>query len=359
MGQKGETGSEAGTATGTEVVMPREGAPEVLVVARQRTSVDPKAGEAVVRVEAAGVSFAEVQMLKGRYFNQPKFPFVPGYDLVGIVERVGEGVDGGLIGRRVAALTETGAWADSVTLDASGLVPVPDGLDPAEAVAVVTNGVTAWQMIHRAAKVRPGQTVLVHGASGGVGTLLVQLARLAGAEVIGTASASKHPGVRALGAVPVDYGGEDVPERVREISPDGVDAVFDHVGGRGLADSWRMLRRGGTLISYGSASTLGGTGHRLRPYLPTFGRILLWSALPNGKHATFYYVKRWPKLFREDLSRVLSLLAEGEIEARVESRLPLEGAAEALGLLASGKASGKVVLVPGLRSTRNSPGVSP
>jgi NADPH:quinone reductase-like Zn-dependent oxidoreductase len=359
MVQTGETGSEAGTATGTEVVMPREGAPEVLVVARRRTSGGPKAGEAVVRVEAAGVSFAEVQMLKGRYFNQPKFPFVPGYDLVGIVERVGEGVDGGLIGRRVTALTETGAWADRVTLDASGLVPVPDGLDPAEAVAVVTNGVTAWQMIHRVAKVRPGLTVLVHGASGGVGTLLVQLASLAGAEVIGTASASKHPGVRALGAVPVDYRGEDVPERVREISPDGVDAVFDHVGGPGLADSWRMLRRGGTLVSYGSASTLGGTGHRLRPYLPTFGRILLWSALPNGKHATFYYVKRWPKLFREDLSRVLSLLAEGKIEARVESRLPLEGAAEALGLLASGKASGKVVLVPGLGSTRNSPGVSP
>jgi len=135
--------------------------------------------------------------------------------------------------------------------------------------------------------------------------------------------------------------------------------VFDHVGGPGLVDSWRMLRRGGTLVSYGSASTLGDSGHRLRPYLPTFGRILLWSALSNGKRATFYYVKRWPKLFREDLSRVLSLLAEGKIEARVESRLPLEEAAEALGLLASGKASGKVVLVPGLGSTRNPSGVSP
>ena len=359
MTQTGETRSGVGTVARTEVVMPREGAPDVLVVARRRTVGGLKAGEAVVRVEAAGVSFAEVQMLKGRYFNQPTFPFVPGYDLVGIVEGVGEDVGGGLIGRRVAALTETGAWAERVTLDASGLVPVPEGLDPAEAVAAVTNGVTAWQMIHRAAQVRPGQTVLVHGASGGVGTLLVQLARLAGAEVIGTASALKHPGVRALGAVPVDYREEDVPARVREVSPDGVDAVFDHVGGPGLVDSWRMLRRDGTLVSYGSASTLGDSGHRLRPYLPTFGRILLWSALSNGKRATFYYVKRWPKLFREDLSRVLSLLAEGKIEARVESRLPLEEAAEALGLLASGKASGKVVLVPGLGSTRNPSGVSP
>ena len=140
-----------------------------------------------------------------------------------------------------------------------------------------------------------------------------------------------------------------MPGRVREISPAGVDAAFDHVGGPGLVDSWRMLRRGGTLVSYGSASTLGDSGHRLRPYLPTLGRILLWSALANDKRATFYYVKRWPKPFREDLS----LLAEGKIEARVESRLPLERSAAALGPPASGKASGKVVLVPSLGSTRN------
>src|SRR4028119_746455 len=135
MAQTGETRSEVGTVMRTEVVMPREGAPDVLVVARRRTEGGPKAGEAVVRVEAAGVSFAEVQMLKGRYYNQPKFPFVPGYDLVGIVEGVGEGVDGGLIGRRVAALTEIGAWADRVTLDASGLGPVLEGVDPREAGA--------------------------------------------------------------------------------------------------------------------------------------------------------------------------------------------------------------------------------
>ncbi len=334
--------------TGMEVVMPHEGGPEVLAVHRRGSARDPQGGEARVRVEAAGVSFAEVQMLEGHYFNQPAFPFVPGYDLVGTVEEAGEGVDEGLLGKRVAALTETGAWTDRVVVDAGMLATVPDGIAPADAVAAVTNGVTAWQMLHRAARVRPGQTVVVHGASGGVGTLLVQLARLAGAEVIGTASVSKHEGVRALGTVPIDYRTEDVARRVREISSDGVDAVFDHVGGPGLVDSWRMLRRGGTLVSYGSASTLKGTGHRLRPYLPLFARILLWSILPNGKRATFYYVKRWPRHFQEDLSTVLSLLAEGKIESRVAHRLPLERASEALGFLASGKVSGKVVLVPGL-----------
>jgi NADPH:quinone reductase-like Zn-dependent oxidoreductase len=339
--------SGIGVATSTEIVMPSEGGAEVLEVRRRKLS-GLESGQVMVRVEAAGVSFAEVQMLSGRYFGQPRFPFVPGYDLVGIVDGVGEGVDGGLIGQRVAALTQTGAWADWVALDTEKLTPVPEGLDPAEAVAVVTNGVTAWQMLHRAAGVRSGQTVLVHGASGGVGTLLVQLARLAGAEVIGTASASKHEYVRSLGAIPVDYRNEDVPRRVRQISPGGVDAVFDHVGGPGLVDSWRVLRRGGTLVSYGSASTLSGTGHWIRPYLPIFARVLIWTAVPNGKRATFYYVKRWPKFFKEDLSKVLSLLAKGKVEARVAKRMSLKEASEALELLDSGGASGKVVLVPGL-----------
>ena len=328
----------------TEIVMPREGGPEVLE-AHRRDLPGLEPGQVVVRVEAAGVSFAEVQMLKGRYFGQPKFPFVPGYDLVGEVEEVGEGVDDGLLGKRVAALTETGAWADRVALDAGKLAPVPAGLDPADAVAAITNGVTAWQMLHRAAKVRSGQKVLVHGALGGVGTLLAQLARLVGAKVIGTASSSKHEYVRALGAEPVDYR-DDVTARVREISPGGVDAVFDHVGGPGLVDSYRMLRRGGTLVTYGSVSTLNGTGHWIKPYLPIFARVLLWNATPNGRRATFYYVKRWPRLFQEDLSTVLSLLAGGEIEAHVAQKMLLEKASEALGLLASGKASGKVVLVP-------------
>lgn len=341
--------TETIAATGIQIVMPHEGGPEVLETHR-RDLTSPGSGQATVRVEATGVAFSEVQMLKGRYFGQPKFPFVPGYDLVGIVEEAGEGVGEELIGERVAALTQTGAWADRVTLDAKDLAPVPGELDSAEAVAAITNGVTAWQMLHRAAKVRPGQTVLVHGASGGVGTLLVQLARLIGAKVIGTASARKHEYVRSLGATPIDYREDDVPSKVREISPEGVDAVFDHVGGPGLVDSYKMLRKEGTLVTYGSASTLDGHGHWIKPYLPILARVLLWNVVPDGKKASFYYVMRWPKLFREDLITVLSLLAEGRIEAGINARMPLEDAAEALGLLVSGEVSGKVVLVAGLEA---------
>ena len=329
----------------TEIVMTSKGGPDVLRVQR-RPLQPPRAGEAVVRVEAAGVSFAERQMLRGRYFAQPAFPFVPGYDVVGTVAEVGPGVRDVAVGQRVAAMTHTGGWADRIVLPVEKLVPVPDGLDPAGAVAVVTNGVTAWQLVHRVARVRSGQTVLVHGASGGVGTLLVQLARLAGARVIGTASAAKQDDVRALAAIPLDYRADDVPARVRQLAPGGVAAVFDHLAGPGLVESWRMLGPGGTLACYGVASALNARGHRLLPFVPVLRRLLVWNALPNGRHATFYYVMRWPKLFRPDLARVLALLADGQIDSRVARRIPLEQAADALRLLESGAVAGKIVLVP-------------
>lgn len=327
----------------TEIVMPRKGSPGVLRV-RQRELPYPESGEVLVRVEAAGVSFAEVQMLRGRYFNQPSFPFIPGYDLVGVVSAVGANVHHLPVGQRVAALTETGGWADQVVLPAEKLVPVPDGVDPAEAVAVVTNGMTAWQMLHRVAEVTAGQTVLVHGASGGVGTVLTQLARLSDVRALGTASAAKHDTVRELGATPIDYRNEAVPARVAELAPDGVDAVFDHLGGPRIVDSWEMLGPGGTLVSYGIAGALDASGHRLKPFAPLLARLLLWKVLPNGRQATFYYVQRWPKFFDHDLAQVLGLLADGDLTVHVDQRFPFKKASEALERLDSGEATGKVVL---------------
>ncbi len=159
----------------TEIVLPAVGVPETLEVRRRELPV-PGAGEAAIRVEATGVSFAEGSMRRGRYPGQPRFPFVPGYDLVGVVTDLGPGVAGvaGVaLGQRVAAVTKIGGWADHVVLPAADLVPVPEGVDAAAAETAVVNGVTAWQMLHRLARVRAGQTVLVHGATGGVGGLLV------------------------------------------------------------------------------------------------------------------------------------------------------------------------------------------
>src|ERR1700742_650057 len=213
----------------TEIVLPGVGAPETLEI-HTRELPAPAPGQAVVRVEATGVSFAEQQMRRGKYYDQPPFPFVPGYDLVGVVEAAGPGVDAILVGTRVAVLTKVGGWASHVLVDAATVVPVPDGVDPAEAETVVLNGITAWQMLHRKARVRAGQTILVHGANGGVGTTLVQLARLADVRVIGTASPRHHDRLRELGVIPIDYHA-DVPAAVRALAPAGVDAVFDHLGG--------------------------------------------------------------------------------------------------------------------------------
>jgi len=336
-----------------EIVLPGEVEPEGLVPRRGPVPA-PAPGQVVLRMEATGVSFAEQQMRRGRYYDQPPFPFVPGYDVVGTVQAVGDGVAPGLLGTRAAALTKTGGWASHVVLEAADLVAVPEGLGAPEAETVVVNGITAWQMLHRKAKVRRGQTILVHGANGGVGTTLVQLARAAGVRVIGTASARHHDALRAAGVTPVDYRTEDVAARVRQLAPGGVDAVFDHVGGRGLIDSWRLLAPGGTLVSYGSASTRDASGSKQWPVLKILGRVWFWNALPNRRHAYFFNVwagrslakNRFRARLRADLTEVFAAMCRGEINATIAARFPLARAAEALRLAESGTTGGKIVLVP-------------
>ncbi|MFI1439680.1 medium chain dehydrogenase/reductase family protein [Streptomyces fructofermentans] len=336
-----------------EVVLPGTVEPEGL---RIRTGVVPAPGpgQVLIRMEATGVSFAEQQMRRGRYYDQPPFPFVPGYDLVGTVAATGEGVDPGLAGTRVAALVKVGGWASHVLVDAADAVEVPDGVGPEEAETVVVNGITAWQMLHRRARVRAGQTVVVHGANGGVGSVLVQLARAAGATVVGTASPRHHEALRSQGVLPVDYRDGDVAARIRELAPRGADAVFDHVGGRGLVDSWRLLAPGGTLVSYGSASTRDDEGSKQWPVLKLLGRVWLWNALPNGRHAYFFNIwagrslarNRFRARLRADLTQVLSAVKRGEITPRVAASLPLTDVAAALRLAESGTVAGKVVLTP-------------
>src|SRR6476661_4455961 len=336
----------------TEIVLPGIGEPETLQV-RTRTLPEPEAGQVVVRVAATGVSFAEQQMRRGTYYDQPPFPFVPGYDLVGVVERSGGG--GPAVGQPVAALTKVGGWADRVVLDAADVVPLPAEVDPVAAETGVVNGVTAWRMLHRVAKVRPGRTIVVLGAAGGVGSTLVQLAHHAGIRVIGTAGPGQQERLRELGAIPVDYRAEDVPARVRALAPDGVAAVFDHVGGAGIEDSWRMLAKGGTLVSYGTASTRDVPGNPRVPVLKLLAKLTAWNLLPNGKHAKFFNLwvgrrlrpARYRAELRQDLTAVLRLLADGAIAAQVARTFPLTDAAAALRFAEAGGITGKVVLVPG------------
>jgi NADPH:quinone reductase-like Zn-dependent oxidoreductase len=347
------------TTTVTEVVLPGKVGPSGLELA-QRSLPAPAAGQALVRVESTAVSFAESAMRRGRYFGQPAFPFVPGYDLVGVVDAVGPGVDGALLGRRVAALTKTGAWATAVLLTAADLVEVPDGISADDAETLVVNGLTAYQMLHRSAKVRAGQTVLITGASGGVGSILVQLARHAGARVIGTASPRHHEALRELGAEPIDYRDPDVAARVRELAPDGVDAVFDHLAGASATTSYRLLNSTGTLVVYSIASKLDDKTPVLVSFMELLAKLTWWNNLPTGKHASFFDVwagsgkpdsakrEAFRATMRTDLAQVFDLLRTGVLTAKIAARFPLADAAAAMELSESSNRTtlGKIILVP-------------
>ncbi|GGM05598.1 NADPH:quinone reductase [Streptomyces fumigatiscleroticus] len=341
------------TTTAIEIVLPGKVEPEGLEL-RTREVPAPGKGQVVLRMEATGVSFAEQQMRRGKYYDQPPFPFVPGYDLIGTVTAVGPEADAALLGRRFAAVTKIGAWASHLLVDAADLMPVPDEVDAAAAETVIVNGVTAWQMLYRTAKLRAGQTVVVLGANGGVGSTLVQLARHAGITVIGTASPRHHATVRELGATPVDYRDPDMYARIRELAPDGVDAVFDHVGGPGIEDSWQLLRRGGTLVSYGTAASKDEEGNSQLPVLKLFARLNAWNALPNGRSAHFYNLwagKRrcrasWQRRMTEDLAQVLHLVADGSLVPQIAARFALSDTVAAMELAESRTVAGKVVIVP-------------
>jgi NADPH:quinone reductase-like Zn-dependent oxidoreductase len=326
--------------------------PEGLQI-RQRTLPALAAEQALVRIEATGVSFAEQGMRRGRYPGQPKFPFVPGYDMVGTVVAVGADVDKAIVGTRVAAATKTGGWASHTIVAAADLVAVPSGLDPAEVEAVVVNGITAYQMLHRSARVQPGQTILVHGASGGVGSILVQLARHDGIRVLGTAAKRNHEALRALGVEPIDYH-ENVSEQVRQLAPNGVDAVFDHLGLDSFRTSFPLLAPGGTLVAYGTAARLEDDNSMIAMFLGMIARLYTWNFLPNKRRANFYNfwaghslsIRKFRQRQHADLTAVLDLLAQGELIPLVAARFPLTEAAAALTLAESRTTSGKVVLVP-------------
>jgi NADPH2:quinone reductase len=238
-------------------------------------------------------------------------------------------------------------------VDARHLVPIPNDIDAADAETVVVNGITARQMMNKA-KVTSGQTILIHGANGGVGNTLVQLARHAGIRVIGTASTRHHDALAQMGAEPIDYNDPQLADRVRQLAPAGVDAVFDHLGGPSFERSFKLLAPGGTLVAYGMAAQKDDTSNMLGTFLGVYGRLAFWSLLPNRRRAFFYNF--WggkvtqPKRFRQrlasDLTSVLSLLAHGAITPHVAARIPLAEASRAMTLAESKTVYGKVVLVP-------------
>src|SRR5215467_6128960 len=341
----------------TRIIVTHYGGPEALRVVEEECP-EPKEGEVRVRVLAAGVSLPDLMMREGIHPETPRLPFTLGWDLIGVVDRLGDGVSGIEPGQVVAALPISGAYAEFVCLPARELVPVPSGLDAAEAVSLVLNYVTAYQMLHRSAQVRAGQCVLMHGAAGGVGSALVQLGRLAGLEMYGTCAARGAAAVADLGALPIDYQQQDFVQEMHRLTREGVDVVFDGIGSTHIWRSRRALRPGGRVVAYGLTASLrggrlasgrAGRRHRFRR-LALFGVYIAGGWLLPGRKRVVPYSIQWlkrlrPAWFRQDVLALFDLLQHQRIKPLIAQRLPLAEARQAHELLGQGGVTGKIVLV--------------
>jgi NADPH:quinone reductase-like Zn-dependent oxidoreductase len=342
----------------TRIVVTHYGGPDALQVLDEECP-EPRRGDVRVKVLAAGVSLPDVLAREGIHPETPRVPFTPGWDLVGVVDRLGEDVTGIEPGQIVAAMPISGAYAEFVCLPQHELVPVPPGLDPAEAVSLVLNYITAYQMMHHSAQVTSGQRALIHGAAGGVGSALLQLGRLVGLEMYGTCSSRGASVVSDLGGIPIDYRHQDFVKEIHRLTSDGVDVVFDPIGGTHLWHSRKALRPGGRVVGYGLSTSLRGEGltatrpGRRQRFRGTavFGLYIAagWL-LPGRKRVVPYSIQTLkrlkPALFRQDLTALFDLLQHQKIRPLIAQRLPLAEARHAQEMLGKGGVAGKIVLVP-------------
>jgi NADPH:quinone reductase-like Zn-dependent oxidoreductase len=330
----------------TQVVLTAFGGPERLELRTVDTLPDPAPGEARLRVLVTSAAFTDVMIRKGLYPDvKEKPPFVPGYDLIGVVDALGPGVSGLAVGDRVADLTTIGAYSEYVCLPADRLTKVPEGIADEDALAMILSAVTPYQMLHRVAKVGAGQSILVHGAGGAVGTAMLQLAREAGLRAFGTDIAGKHDLIRRYGGTPIDAGASELSEAIAQAVGAGVDVVFDPLGGDSFPRSLHALKPGGMLVAYGFMNEVLGRGGSI-PL--DFVRLKIWDWLPNGHATAFYSIgamrRKHPEWFREDLGTLFGLLAEGRLDPAVAEVVPLRDVRHAHERVEAGEVAGKLVM---------------
>lgn len=334
------------------IIIPRKGGPTVLQLIEEPIPV-PKPGEVLVHVLCAGVAAADLAMREGVYPGKtPKIPFTPGYDICGVIEKVGEGVLHLQAGQRVVALTVVGGYCEYLCLPATQLFVVPKGIDSTQVTALVLNYLTAWQMLHRFARVQPGERILVHGAAGGAGSALLELGRLAGLELYGTASAGKQEFVKQLGATPIDYTKQNFAKEIKHLTRSGVDAVFDPIGGAHWRQSYQTLRSGGRLVVYGLGTAMTGGRVSILKFLAALLTMPRYSPLTvfnDNKAVVGYFihtlVQQRPEWFSSDLAHLIDLLAQGKISPVVGERVPLAEAALAHEMMGKKAVMGKIVLI--------------
>jgi NADPH2:quinone reductase len=308
--------------------------------------VEPGPGEVRLAVRATGAGGTDILMRRGFYPYAPKIPFVPGYEVVGTIEALGPGVTSPPVGQRVAGLIVHGGYAEKLVRPATAFVPVPDGVDDATAVALILNYTTAWQAVHRIAKVQPGDTVLVTGANGGVGTAMLEILRLDGTRTLAAATARSHELVQSLGATAVESRSAAIDVGVRKVVPDGVDVTFDNLGGPFVPAAIRSTRKGGLVVGIGFA----GTRNDFFAVPLSLGRLFIGAAL-GGRRAKFFGVtqvyRKDPVPFRQDLATLFLLARDGKLKPRIAARLPLLAARQAAEMMERGGVEGKIVHLAG------------
>jgi NADPH:quinone reductase-like Zn-dependent oxidoreductase len=333
----------------------RFGGPEVLEMVEESAIPEPGPGEVRIKVLAAGTGFTDTMIRRGRYpdFKGPP-PFTPGYDIVGVVEKQGSGVVTPSGGETVADLCVVGGYAQYAIRPARFLVPVPAGIDAGAAVCIPLAYLTAFQLLTRCRNLPSGATILVIGASGTVGTALLDLARHRGLKAIGTCSAANLPVIERFGAAAIDYKAGDFVTSVRKLSAGGagVDIVFDAIGGAHFSRSFACLAPGGLLVGYGAQTMAIGRESLIAAGLG-LARLKVWSVLSflfGGRSAVFYSItarrSTHPEEFKADMAALFQLLREGAIQPVVIDRLPLGAAGEVHARIDGGGLGGKIVLLP-------------
>jgi NADPH:quinone reductase-like Zn-dependent oxidoreductase len=335
------------------MVITRYGPPEV-IEPREVLDPAPGPGELVIAVRAAGVNFVDILARLGLYPDAPKPPLVVGYEVAGVVDGLGAGVTGVRAGDRMVALTRFGGYADRVVVQAAHAFPVPAALSDVEAAAVPVNYMTAIVALYRMANLEPGETVLVHGAGGGTGIAALQLAKLRGAVVIGTASAAKHDAVRGFGADHViDYRTQDVAAAVRRLTGGrGVDVVLDPLGGRSFGESYRCLAPLGRMVLYGASHAVAGERRSWWRALHAVATMPWFFPLGliNRNRGVFglHMGRLWDEAekLRPPMELLLAELAAGRLRPVIARSFPLEQAGEAHRYMQARANIGKVVLTP-------------
>lgn len=331
------------------VIIKQFGPPEVLQVIEEPHLPEPKSGEIRVRVQATSAAYTDTMIRKGAYPDvKEKPPFSPGYDMVGVVDKLGEDTSKFKVGDRVCDLTVIGSYSEYLCVSEDRLVPVPESVDAGEAVSLILTYVTAYQMLHRIGKVQTGQSILVHGAGGAVGSALLELARLENLNIYGTASAEKHESLQKFGATLIDYRHENFVEKIKQIEPGGIDIAFDGLGWQSFKRSLRVVKPGGLLIAYGFSDAVrkGKTAVIL-----DFIRFKLMSILPSSRRKTFYSItalrNKHLDWFVHDLTKLFELLSSSKIKPSIWKRMPLLEARQAHELIEQSKPVGKIVLEVG------------